>query len=195
MAQEEAICYRSTLYVTLPAKYYPLSDLEGIYSPHVVIFKGPYGDNYPTYRRAQAILDDPEKFKKNSNEIDTNIEGQKLYEIAVISLAAQFRPPLLNGDYKEMKDRLLMATKIRQCLRMAALNGHRRLILGAFGCGVFANPPLAVANQFLSILQEAEFKNGWWKEVVFAVYEPNKKDDDPQSNFNIFHKVLNDQIV
>jgi len=51
-------------------------------------------------------------------------------------------------------------------LRVAVSTGHRRLVLGAWGCGVFENNPTKVATIFQKILQEYE---GHFSEVVFAI--------------------------
>lgn len=39
IAQEEAICYRSTLSATLRSSFYPLGERECIYSPNVIVFR------------------------------------------------------------------------------------------------------------------------------------------------------------
>lgn len=38
LAQEEELCYRSSLSFTLKLKYYPMDEYDAIYSPNVVIF-------------------------------------------------------------------------------------------------------------------------------------------------------------
>ncbi|MEU7481817.1 TIGR02452 family protein [Lentzea sp. NPDC042327] len=52
-------------------------------------------------------------------------------------------------------------------LHVAATHGHRRLVLGAWGCGVFANDPATVARAFHDALRECRF----FDEVVFAVFD------------------------
>lgn len=86
-----------------------------------------------------------------------------------------------------------METKIRQILRVAGLNGHRRLVLGALGCGVFGNPNREVAEMFLRILKEPEFSGGWWKEITFATYDAIP--DPKTSNIVVFTDVLHDKVV
>jgi uncharacterized protein (TIGR02452 family) len=74
---------------------------------------------------------------------------------------------------------------MRLALRIAATNGHGMLVLGALGCGVYANPPGEVANCWLEVLREAEFRGNWWREVCFAVYDPKN-----EGNFAVFERVL-----
>ena len=52
-------------------------------------------------------------------------------------------------------------------LAIAAAHGEQRLILGAWGCGVFGNDPAVVARMFREQLRGA-FR-GVFAEVVFAV--------------------------
>ena len=50
---------------------------------------------------------------------------------------------------------------------MAAAHHHRRLVLGAWGCGVFRNDPAVVATAFARALQPTAS----FDQVVFAVYD------------------------
>ncbi|ONH35085.1 MULTISPECIES: TIGR02452 family protein [Protofrankia] len=52
-------------------------------------------------------------------------------------------------------------------LTVAAHHGYRRLILGAWGCGVFGNNPATVATAFATHLHH----NPWFDHVVFAVLD------------------------
>ncbi|MCB1051368.1 MAG: TIGR02452 family protein [Acidobacteria bacterium] len=60
--------------------------------------------------------------------------------------------------------------RIRFVLAIARENQHQNLVLGAWGCGVFANDPLWVANAFRQVLAESAFK-GVFQKVVFAVLD------------------------
>ncbi|MBI2706810.1 MAG: TIGR02452 family protein [Proteobacteria bacterium] len=67
-----------------------------------------------------------------------------------------------------------MTHKIRNVLRTAMIHGHSTVILGAWGCGAFANRPDVVALLFQGVLAEPEFL-GAFKKVYFSIvgYEPN----------------------
>eukprot|EP00759_Apiculatamorpha_spiralis_P011049 PhF_6_TR18522/c0_g1_i1/m.27057 len=58
------------------------------------------------------------------------------------------------------------ARKIRRLLHAAAMNEVDHLVLSAFGCGVFKNPPEQVAEIFSLVLQDY---GGYFKSVTFAV--------------------------
>ena len=61
-------------------------------------------------------------------------------------------------------------------LAVAQARGHRTLLLGAWGCGVFGNPPSLVAGVFGDWLASERFA-GAFDRVVFAVFEPVKGRD------------------
>jgi uncharacterized protein (TIGR02452 family) len=55
-------------------------------------------------------------------------------------------------------------------LAVARLHGHRRLVLGAWGCGAFGNDPPTVAGAFARLLRDGPF-GGTFDHVVFAVLD------------------------
>ena len=56
-------------------------------------------------------------------------------------------------------------------LAIAAEHGVRRLVLGAWGCGVFRNDPNVVANIFRELLCGAGQFSRTFDEVIFAIYD------------------------
>ena len=57
-------------------------------------------------------------------------------------------------------------------LALAASKGCRRLVLGAWGCGVFRNDPAVVAAAFVGHLRERAW-SGYFERVVFSVWDPS----------------------
>ena len=57
-------------------------------------------------------------------------------------------------------------------LTIAREQGHRTLLLGAWGCGVFGNDPNLVADAFGQWLSEPRFQ-GCFERVVFGIYDPS----------------------
>lgn len=178
MAQEEALCYRSSLYLSLHKSYYPLPSLSCIYTPSVLIIRSATSSGHVLY----------------------NTPAPDLPVASILSVAA-LRHPSLTDDgtgFKSVGQRAETKRKIRVCLRVAARMGHTKLVLGALGCGVFGNPPGEVAKCFLEVFREAEFQGGWWESVVFAVMDnarDGKGGKDGEGNFGQFFRVLHGQVV
>merc|ERR1712039_430810 len=88
-----------------------------------------------------------------------DVESQPPF--AVLTVAAQN----VNWDGRFEPD--LLREKVRTILHVAACNGHDTLVLGAFGCGYFRNPPAVVAETFRKLLS-SEFAAAF-SLVVFAI--------------------------
>lgn len=178
LAQEEALCYRSSLYLSLHRRYYPWKQRMGVYTPDVVVIRSDMPSGH------KLLMPD--------------VAAQDLPVVSVLSIAALCRPKTktiaertLDGKtvrrlvYADPAARALTKTKMRVCLRMAGSRGHGLLVLGALGCGAFLNPKEEVARCWLEVLREAEFQGGWWEEIVFAVFDAKN-----EGNFEAFEKTL-----
>jgi len=88
---------------------------------------------------------------------------ENLTTFSVITAAAQHV-----GREGPFKPKLLLE-KARTVLWMAASQGHDSVVLGAFGCGCFSNPPNVVAETFRKLLSSGgEFEN-IFRMVVFGI--------------------------
>lgn len=169
LTQEEALCYSSTLYVTLRHEWYPWPNLgrrsvAGIYSPGVVVFRD-------TLDHALEELPDDERFV-----------------VSVITVAAPRCPALTTGAdgrpvFARESDLNDLREKIKLVYRCAAHNGQTSLVLGAMGCGAYRCPPEVVAKEMRTILEDDEFA-GWFENILFAVYAAGPVG---QRNLEVFH--------
>lgn len=177
LAQEEALCYRSSLYLTLKDDFYPIPPLSGVYSPTVIIIRD-------ALSRGHGLL-------------CGETPAEDLPVTSVITVAAQRTPKLSRHlTYQHDSDRQLMKNKIRLILRIAARNGHTKLVLGALGCGAFRNPPQDVAQCFLEVFHEKEFEGGWWEQMAFAVLDNVRNGGkEGNGNYGIFYRTLNGVVV
>lgn len=64
---------------------------------------------------------------------------------------------------------VVLRRRAARVLAVAAAHGHRRLVLGAWGCGVFGNDPAEVATAWAEALRDRPFEH-----VTFAVLGPNR---------------------
>lgn len=168
LAQEESLCRSSTLHACLldnqawnhfylPHReiHNPLHNDDCIYTPGVIVFKDD-GNYCPL----------PEK---------------QWFSVDVITCAA----PDNRGGYKGSAEQLeqILLQRIRRIMTIAVSNGAEVLVTGAWGCGVFANPPTIVANAFMMIAQEFRYH---FKAIEFAVF--CRQDDD--ENYQAFRQAL-----
>ncbi len=148
-AQEEDLARASALYRTLRAapEFYAFHRGQGdlrysdrvIYSPGVPVIRDEHGD----------LLDQPYLLTF-------------LTAAAPNAAAIRANTPALLADVP----RALRARAVR-VLAVAASHGQRRLILGAWGCGVFGNDPALVADAFADGLAAVPY----FDEVTFAVLD------------------------
>lgn len=158
LAQEEALCMRSTLYPSLKPSYYRMPELSAVYSPDVLVFRGSDLENLAT-----------------SDWFFTD----------VISVAALKQPELKwNGDrtklvYEDPRDEEVMVAKIRLIFQVMVEKGIKRIVAGALGCGAYKNPPGEVARMFRKVILGDRKRRGveGIDEVVFAIFDegPNLK--------------------
>ncbi|WP_432985934.1 TIGR02452 family protein [Dactylosporangium sp. CA-233914] len=148
-AQEESLARASALYAcqrTAPAFYeFHRAHRDLRYSDRVI-----YSPGVPVFRDDKGrLLDEP-------------------YETAFLTAAAPNLGAILRnqpadaGDVPEVLRR--RATRV---LAIAAAHGHRSLVLGAWGCGVFRNVPHEVARAFAVALERVPC----FDRVVFAIYD------------------------
>lgn len=160
-AQEESCFLRSNYFTALypfadyaneydlpnSKNQYPLDrNFGGVWSKDVTIFRGRELEGYP-------LLDEP--WKTNFIAVPAiNRPATVLNEDGEIRLTPEMTQAALN--------------KIRTIMSIAADNDVTNLVLGAMGCGAFRNPPKHIAELFLQVLNEPNYK-GRFNKVVFAI--------------------------
>lgn len=148
-AQEESIARASALYPCLLAapEFYAfhreLGDLRYsdrvIYSPLVPVFRDDRGN----------LLD-------------------QSYPTSFLTAAAPNLGAIVRNQPTHATDvPAVLARRARRVLEVAAAHGHRTIVLGAWGCGVFRNDPATVAGAFAEALQVVDR----FDHVVFAIHD------------------------
>jgi len=77
----------------------------------------------------------------------------------------------------------LLTSRVRRIFEVAVANGNEVLILGAFGCGAFRNPPEIVAHVFYNVMQEYLDR---FDVIEYAVYHTERE----LANFEAFSSVM-----
>ncbi|MQY08082.1 hypothetical protein ACRB68_61880 [Actinomadura sp. RB68] len=151
LSQEEDLARSSGLYPTLLAarEYYDFHRAQGdlLYSDHMV-----YSPAVPVLRADDgALLEEP-------------------YDVAFLTSAAPNRGAIRDP---RVAARIPAALRLRarKVLAAALAHGHGRLVLGAWGCGVFRNDPAEVAGVFADALRPGGEFAGRFEQVTFAVWD------------------------
>jgi uncharacterized protein (TIGR02452 family) len=77
-----------------------------------------------------------------------------------------------NEPHNVPKIETMMRTRADYVLAVCADEGHKTLILGAWGCGVFKNEPTRIAEIFSGLLKDSGAKYcGVFEKVIFAVLD------------------------
>ncbi len=183
-AQEEALCRCTTLLPVLETE----ENKKRFYDFHRQRHDARYTD---------ACLYTPEIVGfKTDDELPSLLPEAKWTKVDILTCAAPNLRAVPNNVMNPGKDKaikmnpddLLMLHKRRaqHLLSIAAVNGADILILGAFGCGAFQNPPEIVAEGYKDVLPVFE---GVFREIVFAIY------CTPQDmrNYTAFANTITDQ--
>ena len=181
-AQEEAICRCSTLYFHLSEndmwqKFYkphreesnPLHNDDCIYTPDVMV--------------VQSDTETPEI-----------LEEKDWYSVNIITCAAPNLRANPSNAYNSgdgntrpnISDKALLELhkkRLKRILDIAIDNKNEIIILGAFGCGAFKNPPEIVAKAMKEITEEYKYA---FKVIEYAVYCSSRDD----RNYKCFERVF-----
>lgn len=176
-AQEESLFRQSNLCVSLYQFDERKAGLLGL----------PLGNGrYPMDRNTGGIYSGRVTFFRTGS-CDGDALVEKPFECAVVSVAALNRPDLSCDG--RLADWAVWVTKskIRTMFRIGLRHGHDAIVLGAWGCGAFCNPPEHMARLFHEVLCEAEFADKF-RAVRFAVIEDH---NSRHSNFAPFDREFN----
>ncbi|MDX3065493.1 MULTISPECIES: TIGR02452 family protein [Streptomyces] len=154
-AQEEALCRGSALYVTLlrAPEYYAhhRAERSAFYTDRVI-----HSPGVPVFRDDRGRL------------LDTPYTAGFLTSPAPNAGVIRRREPEHAHGIPAA-----LASRAERVLEVAAVRGYRRLVLGAWGCGVFQNDPAEVAGAFRALLADGGRFAGHFEQIVFGILDRN----------------------
>lgn len=189
--QEESLCRCSTLFAVINSRY-----MHEYFYNHSVryltegwdIFQCEVLHKCRYYSSALSYAPDILVFKddKNGNPL---LEEKDRFLVDVITSAAPRIPKALRGKLSETQQKALFnvyCERAEMILGTAARKHADVLILGAYGCGAFNNPPELVAKAFAQVTQK--YKD-CFETVEYAIYPGARS-----SNYQVFKNVLQGKI-
>ncbi|MCD8363445.1 MAG: TIGR02452 family protein [Lachnospiraceae bacterium] len=168
-AQEEYLCRASNLYpcLTSPAA-------KPYYDSHKTLLERNASESgiflstdQILYSPGVTVIREDAAYIPGVSGTSGQIYTDNWKQLDVITCAAPFfsdsKYRLPSGDLWHLYTR-----RIKNILETAIENGVEALILGAFGCGAFHNPPRVVAGAFQDVFMQERYRYAF-KEVIFAV--------------------------
>lgn len=159
MAQEECLCRSSNLFPCLN-----VPNVSGEFYEYHCHLKGCFYSDRLIYTSGVAVF-------KDDNIVPQLMPIHEWFNVDVITCAA---PCLTNRIYTNPSTlTLLFKKRIKNIMEAAKDNHVDVIILGAFGCGAFKNPPQIVASAFRQIIDEENYFQNF-KKIVFAIKPTSK---------------------
>ncbi len=149
MAQEECLCRSSNLYFSLIRP----DIMEEYYYFHQKTSDDAFSDRL-IYSPQVAVI-------KSDDELPVRLKES--FFIDLMTCAAPY------NDDNEISDlNTIFNHRIKAVLESAIKNNATNIVLGAWGCGVFNNPPQLVADEFYKVLVIENYRYAF-DNVIFAI--------------------------
>lgn len=175
IAQEECLCLSSNLYACLTtAKVFP-----DYYQYHKHL-RGKFYSDRLIYTEGVTVFKDDE-------DIPKPLEKKEWFQVDVITCAAPYVAGRIFINKTALKE--LFEKRIQNIFEAAIAHNVDVIILGAFGCGAFKNPPEVVARAFRETIK----KNGYrtqFRKIVFAIKSTGGQNMQPDYKLGVFQKEL-----
>lgn len=181
-AQEECICRCTDLYLCLNTDEY----LDKFYGEHRKAHNPIYNDDI-IYSSSVDVFKTDKVLPELMNEKDW-------FKVNVITCAAPNLRPIpsneMNPDAGDKQVKLtddeyikILEKRVRKIFDVAVFYNNDVLILGAFGCGAFMNPPNLVAKVFNNVMKDYIRK---FEIIEYAIYCR----DFETKNYDEFYKIF-----
>ena len=161
---------------------FPLTEAGAIYTPNLLVFRCP--DTVSSDRRITGSRAHPPWTTSLLSVAALDLRPERGNQGAVYGYTPASAAGYTSASETPSEQYLAVTReKMRSVLYAAVQGGHNAVVLGALGCGVFANPPKVIAAEWRKLVEPgAEFGNSF-DVVIFAITFSAK-------NFNGFAEVL-----
>lgn len=160
-AQEECLCRSSNLYLCISNQN--VFDDYYLYNRNI---GNKFFSDRLIYTKDVTVFKDDSTVPKMMSE-------DEWFNVDVITCAA---PYIANRRYTNKAAlKQLFKSRIKNIFESAIDNDVDVIILGAFGCGAFKNPPELVAKAFHEVIDENDYSS-YFKKIVFAIKSTNNND-------------------
>lgn len=169
-AQEESLFRRTNLFMCLHNKLYPIPLSGTIYTKNAVVLTKDEFNNY-------EYLNEPETISF----------------IAAAAWRINKKDLIIENGEQKLNSKIENITKrtMHSIFRTAINNGHDCIVLSAFGCGAFGNPPKHIAYLFKQVILEGQYNKKL--KIVFAIFDDkNAFDNNKNGNIKFFRQIIID---
>lgn len=154
MAQEECLCRSSNLYTCISDP----NVFDEYYGYHRNCNSDFFTDRLIYTKNVTVFKDD--------SSVPQMLPQNEWFDVDVITCAAPYLGNRNNTDKAALK--ALFKNRIKNIFETALYNDVAVMILGAFGCGAFKNPPDLVASAFHEVIMENTYDK-FFRKIVFAI--------------------------
>ncbi len=169
MAQEEALCRSSNLYLCL-------------------ISGNVYGEYYGYHKRADSysasdrlIYNTDICVFKDDQTNPQYLRKEEWIHVDILTSAAPYNSGRYQKSEEELKE--IFTSRIQNILEAAVDNDVQVLILGAFGCGAFRNPPSLVSEVFKEVIETGNYT----QKIPYLIFAIKRSGNE---NYEVFRKCF-----
>lgn len=160
MTQEACLCRSSNLLSCLDTE-----NINKEFYEYYLKLQNPFYSDRLIYTQGVTVF-------KDEKEIPKLMPAEEWFTVDVITCAA---PCLAGQGYVNLSGlMMLFKSRIKNIMEVAKAHMVDVIVLGAFGCGTFKNPPQIVAEAFCQVICEQGYFH-CFKKIVFAI-KPSSED-------------------
>ena len=167
-AQEEYLCRLSNLYACLSKR----EIYDDFYHYHILnhlLMKNTLYSDRVIYSKGITVFKKHTEFTRYTDAWHISEKEEYTDDWFHVDVITSPAPNLRHGAKIDNADLdKLLRKRIINFLEIAAGNGAEALVLGAYGCGAFKNPPEIVSGAFRGVLLDGGYASHF-AEIVFAI--------------------------